>query len=646
MKKIKLDIYSATALRLLIVMFIFQLSRLGFFISNIESFEKTTFTSYLNIMRGGIFFDLAAVLYMNIIFIAMEVIPFKFRHNKTYQTIAKWVFIIFNSVSIFVNTIDYIYFKYTFKRTTFMIFNEFKNEQNKGNMILEFIADYWYCVLLIILLILLMIWLYNRIEIKKPTIKKGIYYYLFCLAIMALSATLFIGGVRGGFAHSTRPITISNATEYSTNDGEEFIVLNTPFSVLRTMGEEKLPESKFFNKKELAELYSPIHMPTCDTMRKKNVVILILESFGKEYIGKLNENKNIENYKSYTPFLDSLIGESMYFEYSFSNGKKSIEAMPSVLASIPSLTKPFILSGYSQNKYNSINSRLKENGYTTLFYHGAPNGSMGFSAFANKIGTEYYVGKDEYNNDDDFDGLWSIWDKPFLDFMATDLSKRKAPFIATVFTASSHHPYKVPEEYEGKFDKGDIPMHQVIGYSDYALRNFFKRAKEQDWYKNTLFVFTADHTNLNFYKEYSTPAGRYSIPILFFTPNGELKGKRNETIQQADITPTILDYLNYNKPYFSFGTSKLKPSEDMHIAVIYYNNHYYGYNNNYLMIFDGTKNIGMYDYMLDVNLNHDISEEQPELENEMENKMKAFVQTYNNSLIHDKMEYNSFITKE
>lgn len=635
--KIHTNIYVATLYRFFVVMLLFQLSRLGFYLFNTDSFQDTTLSSYLKAMGGGFVFDLAALLYTNAVFILLELFPFKIRSNKIYQQVAKYIFILTNSAALLANTIDYIYFKFTFRRTTSMVFSEFKNETNLGSMFGQFLADYWYLLFILVPLIWGMIWLYDRVIIKPSPIKSAILYYAISLVMFALSIVLFIGGVRGGFAHSTRPITISNATEYITHAGEEFIVLNTPFSIYRTLGEEKLQPYHFYTADTLQTIYSPIHTPNGTPMQKKNVVIIIMESFGREYIGELNKHEEIENYKGYTPFLDSLIRESLYFRHAFANGKKSIDAMASVMASIPCLTKPFVLSAYSHNKVTSINNVLKEEGYNTLFYHGAPNGSMGFLAFSKKLGTDRYVGKDEYNNDNDFDGMWAIWDEPFMQFMARDLSTVQEPFAATLFTASSHHPYKVPTQYEGKFDKGDAQIHQVIGYSDMALRKFFETAKQQPWYDNTLFVITADHTNNEYYEKYKTPYGRHYIPILFFTPNGDLKGERLQTMQQIDILPTILDYLSYDKPYFSFGTSMLHEREEDAFAIIHYNSTFNILYENYLLLFDGEKSTALYDYKHDWQLKENLLEKETDVKGKMERKAKAFLQTYNDAMIEDTM---------
>ncbi|MEJ0030807.1 MAG: LTA synthase family protein [Bacteroidota bacterium] len=287
-----------------------------------------------------------------------------------------------------------------------------------------------------------------------------------------------------------------------------------------------------------------------------NVVVIILESFSKEFIGAYNKDLPIKDYRGYTPFIDSLVGVSSAFQYSLANGRKSIDAMPSVICSIPSIEVPYVLSHFSGNKVNSLPSLLNEKGYQTGFFHGAPNGSMGFQAFANLCGFDKYYGKDEYEeevNSDDYDGIWGIWDEPFFQYFGKKLTTFKEPFYATIFSVSSHHPYNLPEADKSKYKGGDRDIYKTIEYTDHALKEFFAYASKQSWFQNTLFVVTADHASAEIkYPEYNTTWGYFSIPVFFYHPKwqGKFSG---DIIQQVDIMPTILGSMHYDSPYISFG---------------------------------------------------------------------------------------------
>lgn len=633
------NIYVALVARILLILFILQISRLGFYLFNQDFFPETTFFPYLKLASGGVLFDLTATFYANSIFILMQLIPFKFRYNASYKLVSKYIFLIINSVLLMLNSMDYVYYGFVKRRTTAIVFDEFKNDGNVSLLLLKALGEFWYITLFCMTLIALMTYAYNRVEIKKPIgTVSPLRYYSTSILLLMIGVAIVIIGIRGGL-HGNKPIKIDKANDFISNIGEEAIVLNTPFSLFLTQGEKSLVERVYFDKSKLDSLYFPIHTPpTSNVMRKKNVVIITLESFGKEYIGALNRYENIDNYKGYTPFLDSLIGESVSFLHAFANGNRSIKAMPAIMASIPStIEPPFPISSYSQNEYKSVVSVLKEEGYESMYYLGAQYGSLGIASFVKKAGVENYIGLEEYNNMDDY-GNWGIWDEPFFKFTVDDISKYKEPFIASIFTLSSHYPFNLPKEYEGVFDKGYLDIHQTIGYSDNALRTFFEKAKTKSWYNNTLFVITSDHTSLYYYDKYKTLHGMYAVPLIFYTPSGELKKEeRFENVQHIDIMPTVLDYLNYNKPFFSFGKSILQATEESDFAIYYHNNFYVTIYKEFLLLFDEKTSIAMYNYRKDWNLTEDILNQEKEIAKKMEDKTKAFIQTYTTCLINNTM---------
>lgn len=597
-------------------------------------------------MMGGLVFDLAAMLYVNILFIILQLLPFRFTTNVIYQKVCKWIFILTNSVAIATNMIDVIYYRFTLRRSSALVIDEFANEKNYGSLLFQFARDYWYMFIITGMVITGLVVTYKLVSVRPLKIKKYYLYYPFALAMLALSALLFVGGVRGGFAHSTRPITISNATQYVNHLGEENIVLNTPFSIIRTFGEKPLEKVHYFSEEELDSIYSPIHTPTNPTaeMRKKNVVVIIVESLGSEYIGKYNQNKNIDEYEGYTPFLDSLLDHSIYFTESQASGRKSIDGMASVLASIPSLIRPYILTPYSHNYIKSLPKLLRDEGYQTSFFHGAPNGSMGMLAYSNKLEIENYYGKSEYDDwrrgNDDFDGIWGIWDKKFMEFFSSKINEFKEPFFTSIFTLSSHHPFKLPKEDEGKYKSGGLDMHPVIGYTDNALKEFFNRAKTQKWYTNTIFVITGDHTNQSKYPFYNTTNGSFRVPFILFDPQSENNGAREMVASQMDIFPSILSYLGYNKPFFSFGTDlfgELGATKE-NFAINYRNSAYNVFYKNYMLIYSGKETLALYDMNEDPMQLIDIKSTKPLVTSAIERKAKAFIQQFNNRMVENRLQ--------
>lgn len=622
-----------------------------------------SWSSAWEMMQGAWMFDTSALLYTNALYALMMLIPWHIKETDGWQRVAKGVFVVVNALAICINLADSVYFQYTGRRTTATIFSEFSNEGNLGNVIGIELVIHWYLVLASIILIYGLSKVYV-LPVGKPWRRPfGIYYTVQTLCL-ALFIPLCICGMRGGATTAVRPITISNANQYVDRPADAALVLNTPFSLIRTIGKKPFVNPNYFDKETLDEIYSPVHNVVdkiqVDTLARpyaadsssirqfvnsstKNLVILIVESFGREYIGSLNKHLDGGTYKGYTPFTDNLLSKSLTWEYTFANGRKSIDGMPSVLSSIPMFVEPFFVTPAATNELSGIARELANKGYHTAFFHGAENGSMGFQAFARATGFEKYYGRDEYNQDKrfngdaDFDGTWAVWDEPFLQFYAQTMSDMKEPFATAIFTASSHHPFTVPEEYKDSFPKGDKPIHQCIRYTDHALRRFFETASKQPWYKNTLFVLTADHTNQSSHPEYQTSQGSFSVPIILFDPSGTLPtGIQPGIAQQIDIMPTLLGLVGYDKPYVAFGQDLFSTPTEETWAVNFQNDIYQLTKGDYLILFDGRETKAVYRFREDPLLQHNLLESNPQPE--MGKKLKAIIQSYMQRMNEDRLK--------
>lgn len=618
-------------------MLLFTLCRIGFYVFNHQMFPGITFNQFFSILGGGLVFDISAAVYINSLIIILHIIPFDFRYNDVYQKAIKYIFFITNGLAIAMNGMDFVYYRFVYKRATADVFGTFSNESNLGKLFFRFLFDYWPATLFTIFLWVLMVWMYRRIKPQKPVVSNKIIYYSINVLMIPLAIALVIGAARGGYKHSTRPITISNAARYVESPQDVAIVLNTPFSIFRTYGKKPLERLDFFDETRLKELYDPLHLPSGKgPFRSDNVIVIILESFAREYIGGLNPELEGGTYKGYTPFIDSLLTVSLTFDVSVANGKKSIDAMPSILSSIPSLETPYIISHYANNQITGFPDLLKRKGYYSAFFHGAPNGSMGFDSFARMIGFDDYFGLNEYPEKNDFDGMWGVWDEPFFDFFAKKLNSFKQPFMAAIFSVSSHHPFQVPEKYKGRFKTGAAPIVEVVGYTDFALREFFSQISVQPWFSNTLFVITADHTNESIHKEFQNDFGSYSIPVILYKPDSDLRGVRKRIAQQIDIMPTVLYYLNYDEEFIAFGNNLLDDSYES-FGFNTNGSNYHLYMRDHILEMADRKSIGLFNYKNDIFLERNIIGTNPALQKLMEDKMKAIMQTYNSRLLDNNM---------
>ncbi len=624
---------------------VYAVCRIEYTAENWEVFKNGLFeNSWADLLKGCMLFDTSAILYTNSLYALMMLLPLPYAHRQGWRKVAKWVFIVVNTICVAANVTDSVYFQYTGRRTTMSVFEEFSNEGNLWSIFLTEFIRHWYLVLFVIALICILYFLYanpkGRIVLNRR--RRYLAFYLVTTCYLLAYIPLTICGMRGGATTAVRPITISNANQYVNHPQEAAVVLNTPFSIIRTINKKPFVVPEYMSEEEMNRLYSPLHNIGKGEKQgeegglKPNVVVLIVESFGREYIGAYNELLEGGNYKGYTPFIDSLYQHCVSFDYTFANGRKSIDGMPSVLSSIPMFVEPFFLTPASLNDISGIAGELGKIGYQSAFFHGAENGSMGFQAYARATGFQKYHGRTEYNEDPrfdgdkDFDGTWAIWDEPFLQYYATKMSEMQEPFVTALFTASSHHPYIVPEEYEKDFpEEGGNPIHKCIRYTDMALRRFFETARKQPWYDHTLFVFTSDHTNISDHAEYQTALGLYGSPILFFDPSGRLEaGRRHSIAQQIDIMPTILSYVGYPNPYVAFGCDLLTTPDEDTWAVQYNSGIYQYVEGDYVILFDGTHVKALYNYETDWMLTQDLKAEKTEIATRMEQRLKAIIQSY------------------
>lgn len=602
---------------------LYSFLRTLFFFIHFSEWEISS-SELISIYIHGLQFDGVTIAFANITYLVIYFLPLEFILKNAYPFVKKYIFILLNIPFIVLNCIDLAYYSFSGKRITADFVSTTKDITNQ---IGSYIIDYWWIVILLSVLIYFLFKIEKnttnkKIEALKPLNK--ILNFLIWLPFLFLMA-------RGSFGY--KPLHIFDANDYVATKNVP-VLLNSGFTFLKTLENKPLEELNYFTESELTKIYSPFHKPSNKEQNKKNVVVIILESFSKEYVGFLN------NGKGYTPFLDSLAKQSLIFTNCYANGKRSNEGVPAIIAGIPHLMDVnFIVSNYGSNSFNGLGAYLKEINYNTSFFHGGVNGTMNFDSFAKLSGFDSYYGKNEYQGKaDDYDGNWGIYDEAYFNFFCNKLNTFKKPFASVFFSLSSHHPYKIPEKYKNKFPKGNLEIHESIGYADYSLAQFFKSAQKTDWYKNTLFVITADHTSISKNKFYNNAIGEFQIPLLLFSPNDStLTNSNNLACQQIDVLPTVLDYVGYNKNYFAFGNSLLNNNSNR--FAIQQKNGYQLIYNNYLLQYSNENKSKLFYLKTDSLLKKPITNRQDLNYIAAEKKIKAILQSYNYSLIHNKMKF-------
>ena len=612
-------------LRLGIVLLMMSITRILFLIVNWSSFSQPIFTDLLL----GVWVDCIAIGIWFIPFYVLSLFPNPFRETTIFQHSLRFLFLVTTFFMLSFNLIDVEYYSFTSKRSTSDLFTILGAGNDFVQLITAFLVDFWWLILTLIILLWVSNKLYQKTLLSESRPDRTIHFWGKELLIFLIGgALLFIIG-RGGLGY--RPADMLTVAKYTQSRNTE-LVLNTPLTIIKTIGKESLKEKSFFTDNETHLIYNPIKIPTKGKQLgdSTNIMVIILESFGNEWLGK---KKGLP----FTPFLDSLINESLYFSNGFANGRKSIEAMPAIFASIPSLLDhPYISSHYGTNKIQGLPNLLNEKGYSSAFFHGATNGSMKFDEFASIVGFQHYFGRTEYNNEEHCDNHWGVLDEYFNPWTAQTITKElKEPFIAGLFTLSSHHPYYIPKEHQLSLPKGPAPIAQSIAYGDMSLRLFFEQAKKEPWYDHTIFVLCADHTPAGFAKEYQNKIGMYQIPILFFDPKKRITPSDESRIfSQVDIMPTLLDLIGFNQPFYSFGNSFFNPKN---WAVNYISGSYYFFKNDYVINFIDDKTVALYNYVYDIHAKKDSLSYYNDLVIELEQQLKGIIQRYNHDLIYNKM---------
>ena len=629
--------YMLLVYRLLATLLALSISRWMLYLFNIQFFHQLGMRDALALYFNGMRFDLPIVFGINLLNILFYCFPAHIKYNKGLQGFVDIVYIVANSIAILLNFMDIVCFHFFGKHLTmdFIKVLSLSDEVSFG-MVRQVFFDYWYLLVIFILFVLVITVVANHTRLGEPEKEeKPHWYFKQAISLVVMLGLTFIA-VRGGF--QAKPITIETAMRYADPQNAP-ILLNTPFCLLTTHQTELKErtgeyQSDFtpIHKNLIANRFIESDTLNVDTI-PSNVVVIILKNVGQEMLGYYSADRRYP----LTPFLDSLLGQSLTFN-GMSNSRRSLEVLPSILASIPAMMEnDFVRSPYADNDFDAFCQHLQKRDYNTVFIHGGKNGVQGFDEFSRRAGFSKYFGRIEYGDDNDYDGQWGIYDGPFLQYAVQAMSRLHEPFATAIYTLSSRYPYKVPKDFvlpqESYFWTG---FEKTVYYVDQSLRDFFATASQTEWFDNTLFVITSDYSNSeHFQPEYSNVWGMYSIPIAFYYPKKIKPLRCNEIAQQIDLGPSILSVLEVNDTLFSFGRNLFDTLSDPAFAS-YYNLTYQYCDGTYLVQSDGENPFGIFKPISDSLLNDNLIDrlQCPDVFD----KLYQFLKEYNNRMISNDLK--------
>ena len=634
---------AAVVWNILLLFVAYGMTRLAFLLENHATYGHLTDAGAAwSIALGGLRFDASAIAYTNALYLLLVLLPCHVKENNAYHRFCKYLYLGINALALAVNLADAVYYQFTARRTTVAFLNEFGEDDKLGSILGYELIRHWYLVLLFLVLVLFLHKCYKT-PAERTSPLGG--YYLRQTVSLAVAAFLCWAGMRGGF-WDNRPININTANLYIAKPNDASLVLNTPFTILRTIGKQTFRRPDYYaDADKLQAVYTPVHQPAVhDSLpQRKNFVVIFLESFGREYFGSLNREM-LPGYKGYTEFLDSLIDHAaVTFRYSYANGRASIDAMPSALCGVPMFVESLVAGPYAANHLNGLAACLGSMGYETAFFHGAPASSLGFQGFCKSTGFQQCYSQEDFETDARtegraaYDNWWGIWDEPFLQYFRVKVGDMRQPFLATLFTLTSHHPFHIPDRYKERFPEEELPIHKTIRYTDNALRRFFDEARKEPWFKNTVFVLTGDHPNMSNHPEYKSIINQCSTSLIIYDAGGSLTpGIRDGIAQQTDILPTVLGLAGYSQPYLAFGCDLLRTPADEQWAVHYIDGTYQYCKNGYALQFDGERTTGIY-RLTDYLMKHDLKDTLA-VGRQMESELKAVIQQYMNRMIDNQLQ--------
>jgi phosphoglycerol transferase MdoB-like AlkP superfamily enzyme len=629
-KKLRIELHYIWLLvqRLLIAYLLFSMCRVVFYLYNSSSFEGIETGELLFVFFAALRFDTSSIFYANGLVILMQLFPFSFRAVPWYQQLQKGIFLLCNGIVLLLEVADIAYFQYAFRR---LLRNDFAMSDDIQNLLPLFISEFWLLVLFYLGLIFLGYYLYKKTE------KQLVYSVNWAIQAVLLLVTggLTVIGMRGGL--QIRPLMPIVASQYVSNTQYMPLVSNTTLGLIHSFQQRTIGYKNYFDKKTVQKIYPLDRRSIRDSFTKKNVVILVCESLGREYIGYFGKGE------SQTPFLDSLLGEGLNFVNMYANGTRSTQGIVAISGGLPSLMlDPFMFSAYQTNNITGLGTLLAKEGYANAFFHGGEIGTMSFDQFMPAVGVKKYYGRSNYiegsgyEEDRDYDGNWGIWDLPFYDYALKEISKFENPFFATLFSINVHHPFNVEPWFAQKYPKMDKRL-RSIKYADYNLRIFFEKASKEPWFDNTLFVITADHTGPHRSVNYIHREGSYRIPLLLYNPSDTvLKGIRNEVTQQIDIMPTVLGYLGYPTEFKAFGVDKFDEANTQHYSYTFEKEIYQIIGEVFVLQFDGEQTIALYNRYKDPSLKKNVQKDHPKVVLKLERQLKAVIQRHHQRLIDNK----------
>lgn len=297
---------------------------------------------------------------------------------------------------------------------------------------------------------------------------------------------------------------------------------------------------------------------------KMNVVVIVEESFGSEFVGALGDSRGL------TPNFDRLSKEGMLFTHVYASGTRTVRGLEAITLSLPPIPSESVVKRPGSENMTSWGKVMSENGYQTSFLYGGHGYFDNMNYFYQTNG--FAISDCDSISQPKFANIWGVSDEDLfnhaIDYFDNQAAREK-PFFSIIMSTSNHKPFTFPEGIPGVPAKGG-GRNEGIRYADYALGKFIDQSRSHSWFNNTLFVVVADH-GARVYGRAQIPIKNYEIPLLVYAPGKVAVGKAESIMSQIDIAPTILGMLGLPYRASFYGHDVLSPSRTPNTVVFNHN---------------------------------------------------------------------------
>jgi len=509
---------------------------------------------------NGLRFDSSVIARLFAIPMVLMWLPFKpFEHRLWFEPLA-WLLYVVTLVLVLLLIGDVIYFAEVERHVSY----ELLAMNNDLGFLLSYSLAVYPFELLAFALFALLLGVLWRWILQLPTARSS-YAPAKYLALFLLLAIIGRGGVSGKIIEIIDAYSGGDAAygHLSLNGAFTTVVfaLNLEETGHQFLESERLPAILDGEVNRVDSNY-----PMLNRYEGKpnghNLVFVLMESWNFDFVDSFGGN----GYGA-TPQFDALAREGLRFTNFFAAGQRSIDGIQATLTGIPVLIGlPRLDTGIGVSNISRLGSTAKEHGYSTIFMQTSSRDSYKMQGIATAMGFDHFYGREDIPLLLDYpDPAAAVfgWDFDTLQFLKEKIDRLEKPFLAYAFTGTTHSPYsELPSgmmRYQPHQAEGINGYLNTLSYADWSIGRFIGEARNSDWFENSIFVFTADHTT-KLQKTRKT-TDRFHIPLLIYAPGIVAEGESRVIGSQLDVMPTIIDLLGLDNEFAALGESLLRKSD-------------------------------------------------------------------------------------